>query len=64
MKLINIFILNEADKYIYFKMFDNVVVIICLYLDDMLIFSNNSFYIKDTNDFLSLHFDMKDMGCC
>jgi hypothetical protein len=45
-------------------MIDNVVVIICLYLDDMLIFNNNSFYIKDTNNFLSLHFDMKDMGCC
>jgi hypothetical protein len=57
------FHLNEADKFIYFKMFDNDIVIICLYVDDMLIFSNNNFCIKDTKDFLSSsHFDMKDMG--
>jgi hypothetical protein len=28
----------------------------------MLIFSNYSFCIKDTKDFLSWHFDMKDMS--
>jgi hypothetical protein len=43
-------------------MFDNDVVIICLYVNEMLIFSNNSFCIKDTKYFLSSHFDMKDMG--
>jgi hypothetical protein len=54
--------LNEANKYIYFKMFDNDVVIICLYVDDMLIFSNSSTFIKDRKNFLSSHFNMKDMG--
>jgi hypothetical protein len=42
-------------------MFHNDVVIICLYENEMLIFSNNSFCIKDTKYFLS-HFDMKDTG--
>jgi len=42
-------------------MFHNDVVIICLYVNEMLIFSNNSFCIKDTKYFLS-HFDMKDTG--
>jgi hypothetical protein len=42
-------------------MFYNDVVIICLYVV-MLIFSNYSFCIKDTKDFLSWHFDMKDMS--
>jgi hypothetical protein len=35
--------LNEANKCIYFRMFDNGIIIICLYVDDMLIFSNNIF---------------------
>jgi hypothetical protein len=58
----NGFRLNETDKCIYFKMFDSNIVIICLYVDDMLIFSNSISCIKDTKDFLSSHFDMKDMG--
>jgi hypothetical protein len=39
--------LNKAHKCIYSKMYDNDVVIICLYVDDMLIFSINSSCIKD-----------------
>ena len=57
----NSFRLNEADKCIYFKMFDSNIVIICLYVDDMLILSNSIYCIKDTKDFLTSHFDMKDM---
>jgi hypothetical protein len=49
----NGFCLNEADKCIYFKIFDSNIVIICLYVDDMLIFSNSISCIKDTKDFLT-----------
>jgi hypothetical protein len=58
--IFNSFCSNEVDKCIYFKMFDSNIVIICLYVDDMLIFSNSISCIKDTKDFLSSHFDMKD----
>ena len=43
-------------------MFDSNIVIICLYVDDMLIFSNSISCIKDTKYFLSSNFDMKDIG--
>jgi hypothetical protein len=42
-------------------MLDSNIVIICLYVYDMLIFSNSISCIKDTKDFLSSHFDMKYM---
>jgi hypothetical protein len=45
----NDFCLNEADKCIYFKMFDSNIVIKCLYVDDMLIFSNSIFHTKIQN---------------
>ncbi|GJX45234.1 retrotransposon protein, putative, ty1-copia subclass [Tanacetum coccineum] len=37
-------------------------VILCLYVDDMLIFSSNDKMIKSTKDMLKSKFDMKDMG--
>ncbi|CAM8965119.1 unnamed protein product [Rhodiola kirilowii] len=57
------FILNQSDKCVYSK-FDNSgnEVIICLYLDDMLIFGTNLECINQTKDFLSSKFSMKDMG--
>ncbi|CAM8923817.1 unnamed protein product [Rhodiola kirilowii] len=57
------FVLNQSDKCVYSK-FDNSGngVIICLYVDDMLIFSTNLECINQTKDFLSSKFSMKDMG--
>ncbi|CAM8917015.1 unnamed protein product [Rhodiola kirilowii] len=57
------FKLNQADKCIYSK-FDNSGngVIICLYVDDMLIFGNNQKQVDLAKDFLSSSFAMKDMG--
>ncbi|CAM8920197.1 unnamed protein product [Rhodiola kirilowii] len=57
------FKLNQADKCIYSK-FDNSGngVIICLYVDDMLIFCNNQKQVDLSKDFLSSSFAMKDMG--
>ena len=53
--------MNQADKCVYSK-FDNHGngVIICLYVDDMLIFG--IVHIQETKDFLSKSFQMKDMG--
>jgi hypothetical protein len=50
----NGFGLNKDDKCIYFIMFN--IVIICLYVDDMLIFSNSISCIKDTNFFFIITF--------
>ncbi|CAM8941690.1 unnamed protein product [Rhodiola kirilowii] len=57
------FILNQSDKCVYIK-FDNSGngVIICLYVDDMLIFGTNLKCINQTKEFLSSKFSMKDMG--
>ncbi|CAM8910370.1 unnamed protein product [Rhodiola kirilowii] len=57
------FKLNQADKCVYSK-FDNSGngVIICLYVDDMLIFGTKQKQIDLTKDFLSSSFAMKDMG--
>ena len=47
--------------YLYQGLGDNIVII-CLYVDDMLIFSGSDICIQSTKDFLSSHFDMKDLG--
>jgi hypothetical protein len=37
-------------------------VILCLYVDDILIFGNNENVIKEVKYFLSNNFEMKDLG--
>jgi hypothetical protein len=61
--LSNGFSLNQADMCVYSK-FDTSGkgVIICLYVDDMLIFGTNQDQVDKTKKFLSSKFDMKDMG--
>ncbi|CAM8999921.1 unnamed protein product [Rhodiola kirilowii] len=61
--LSNGFKLTQADKCIYSK-FDNSRngVIICLYVDDTLIFGTDQKQVDLTKDFLSSSFSMKDMG--
>ncbi|CAM8988603.1 unnamed protein product [Rhodiola kirilowii] len=57
------FILNQSDKCVYSKFDDSGNgVIICLYVDDMLIFGTNIKCINHTKEFLSSKFSMKDMG--
>ena len=58
----NGFKINESDKCIYYKYNDGVCVIIYLYVDDLLIFGSTLEIIKETKNFLSLNFDMKDLG--
>nr|GEV30371.1 zinc finger, CCHC-type [Tanacetum cinerariifolium] len=61
--LSNGYSLNQAEKYVYRK-FDESgkEVIICLYVDDILIFSTDQVQVDLTKEFLSSRFSMKDMG--
>ena len=54
---------NQSDKCIYSKFDDSGKgVIICLYVDDMLIFGTDQNQVDMTKSFLSSSFDMKDLG--
>ena len=57
------FELNQSDKSVYNKFDDKGnSVIICLYVDDMLIFGTNFLQVKKVKDYLYSVFKMKDMG--
>ncbi|GJR96163.1 retrovirus-related pol polyprotein from transposon TNT 1-94 [Tanacetum coccineum] len=60
--LSNGFQINECDKCVYVKQYKNAFVIICLYVDDMLIMGTNMDVINQTKKMLHSSFDMKDMG--
>ena len=53
---------NGDDKGIYSKFTETFGVIICLYVDDMLIIGTNMDGVNDTKAYLSLTFQMKDLG--
>lgn len=53
---------NGCDKCIYHKSWNNSHVIICLYIDDLLIFGSNMYVIDEAKNVLRSHFDMKDLG--
>ena len=56
------FVINEADRCVYYRYGDGAGVILCLYVDDLLIFSTNIDAINEVKSFLSKSFDMKDLG--
>ncbi|GAU50608.1 hypothetical protein TSUD_410180 [Trifolium subterraneum] len=58
----NGFRLNESDKFIYYKCDGNICTIICLYIDDMLIFGSNLSAVNNVKSLLGNDFDMKDLG--
>ncbi|GJR25085.1 zinc finger, CCHC-type containing protein [Tanacetum coccineum] len=61
--LSNGYLLNQADKYVYSKFDESGKgVIICLYVDDMLIFGTDQVQVDLAKEFLSSRFYMKDMG--
>ncbi|KAH9736282.1 hypothetical protein KPL71_018042 [Citrus sinensis] len=56
------FKINECDKCVYVKETENGYVILCLYVDDMLIVGSNDDMIKSTKNMLKSKFDMKNIG--
>ena len=46
----------------YYRYGGGARVILCLYVDDILIFGTNIDVINDVKSFLSKSFDMKDLG--
>nr|GEZ79947.1 zinc finger, CCHC-type [Tanacetum cinerariifolium] len=61
--LSNGFSLNKANKCLYSKFeASGKGVIICLYVDDMLIFGTDQDLVNKTKEFLSSKFDIKDLG--
>jgi hypothetical protein len=53
------FVVNEADKCVYYQYGG---VILRLYVDDILILGMSLDVIKETKDFLSNNFEMKDLA--
>ena len=60
--LSNGFVNNNADKCLYVKICNDFIVIICLYVDDMLILSNNMKCVLEKKMFMSFTFKMKNLG--
>ena len=56
------FFINDVDKCIYSKVENNSCIIICLYVDNMLMFGTNLQFVIETKCFLRSEFDMKDLG--
>ena len=60
--LVDGFSSSDADKCMHTKSVNDDHVIICLYVDDMLIFGTCNDIVFKTKSFLASKFDMKDMG--
>ena len=58
----NEFVHNSANKCIYSKFTKEYGVIVCLYVDDMLIIGTNMLGILETKKYLFSNFKMKDLG--
>jgi len=56
------FTINECDKCVYTKTVENACIIVCLYVNDILILGTNIEVIKSTKCMRSNNFDMKDLG--
>ena len=55
------FKINECEKCVYVKVTEHGYVILCLYVDDMLIVGSNDKMITSTKNMLNSRFDMKDI---
>jgi hypothetical protein len=55
------FVINEADTCVYYRYGGGKGVILCLYVDDILIFGTSLDEVNDVKSFLSQNFDMKDL---
>ena len=50
------------DQYIYHKFKESRLIFLVLYVDDILLASNDMVLLLDTKSFLSKNFEMKDFG--
>jgi Reverse transcriptase (RNA-dependent DNA polymerase) len=53
---------NIVDRCIYTKVSGSKIIFIVLYVDDILLATNDLGMLHQTKKFLSKNFDMKDMG--
>ena len=53
---------NIVDRCIYIKVSGSKVIFLVLYVDDILLATNDLGLLSDTKKFLSENFEMKDMG--
>ena len=60
--LSNGFKINECNKCVFAKIMPTGYVLVCLYVDDLLIIGSDTSMIKNTKKMLIKHFEMKDMG--
>ena len=60
--LLDGFVHNSSDKYMYSKFTKEYGVIVCLYVDDMLIFDTNMKSVCETKKYISSMFQMKDLN--
>ena len=56
------FVVNETNKCVYYRFGGAEGVILCLYVNGILIFGTSLNVIKEVKDFLSQSFVMKDLG--
>jgi hypothetical protein len=56
------FVVNKANKCVYYCFGGGERVILCLYVDDILIFGTSLNVIKEVKVFLSQNFEVKDLG--
>jgi len=56
------FVENTVDRCIYMKVSESMFIILVLYVDDILLATNNVAMLHDVKKFLSNNFEMKDIG--
>ena len=56
------FVVNETNTCVYYRYGGGKGLILCLYVDYILIFGTSIDEINDVKSFLSQNFDMKDLG--
>ena len=56
------FAINEAERCVYYLHGGGGSVILCLYVDNILIFGTSMIVINEVKSFLSKCFDMNDLG--
>ena len=56
------FKINKCDMYVYVKDIEHGYVIVCMYVDDVLIVGNDDKMIISTKNILNSRFDIKDLG--